>query len=343
MHRLAMLVASLALALGLVTWVAPAAHVAAQDGGYAPDGEEAAFVNLLNDYRASLGLNPVSINYELGAAADYHSYDMATNNYFDHYLFDGTDPGTNMRNFGYYGSPYGENIAAGLETGQEVLTAWQNSPGHNAEMTNPAFTEVGIGRYYGDASYYGWYWTADFGGGGGVAPVEAAPVEAAPVEAAPVDEAPAEVVADEPDPLISGDSSVTGNATTDGSTTTYQEPPTVITDDGALELQQQVDADGDRAVSTGANPVANGEGDTVIYGDINTGGIQGESIVYEPPSLTVDGSGTAPAPAAEPVYTDSAPVATEPVASEPVYTDTTFSETTTTNISMEDGNGRAIG
>lgn len=349
MHRLALVVASFALALGLLSWVAPATPVAAQTGGYAPDGEEAAFVDLLNTYRTSLGLNPVSINYQLGAAADYHSYDMATNNYFDHYLFDGTDPGTNIRNFGYYGATYGENIAAGLETAQEVFTAWQNSPGHNAEMTKPEFTEVGVGRAYGENSYYGWYWTADFGGGGdSAAPVEAAPVEAAPVEAAPVEEAPVEVAAEEPPPLISGDPSVTGNATTNGSTTTYQEPPTVITDDGALELQQTVDADGDRAVSTGANPVANGEGETVIYGDINTGGIQGESIVYEPPSLSVDGTGPAPAPATAPVSTGSAPPASEPIAAapvpaEPVYTDPTLTESTTTNISMEDGNGRAIG
>jgi uncharacterized protein YkwD len=345
MHRLAMIVASLMLALGLFSSAGPAV-VTAQDGGYSPDDQELAFVNLLNDYRTSLGLNPLSINYQLGAAADYHSYDMATNNYFDHYLFDGTDPGTNIRNFGYYGSTYGENIAAGLETAQEVLTAWQNSPGHNAEMTNPHFTEVGVGRFYGDGSYYGWYWTADFGGG----PYDgAAPADNGPADAAPADTLSATDT--EPAPVISPDSSVTGNAQADGSTTTYQEPPTVITNNGnVVELPQTtVNADGDRAVSTGANPVANGTGDTVIYGDINTGGIQGESIVYEPPSLTVDDSGTAPAPAAtEPVYTDSGPVSTnsEPVnaaPAEPVYTDPTFSETTVTNISMEDGKGRAIG
>jgi uncharacterized protein YkwD len=347
MHRLALLFASLLLALGLFTTVGPAV-VTAQDAAYAPDDQEATFVNLLNDYRASLGLNPLSINYELGAAADYHSYDMATNNYFDHYLFDGTDPGTNMRNFGYYGSPYGENIAAGMETAQEVLTAWQNSPGHNAEMTNPNFTEVGVGRYYGDGSYYGWYWTADFGGGNDVAPVENAPADTAPV-----DQAPAELATDannEPAPVIAPAASVTGNAAADGSTTTTEEPPSVVTNDGSpLELKQDVNADGDRAVSSGDNPVANGTGDTVIYGDINTGGIQGESIVYEPPSLTVDNSGAAPAPAtSEPVYTDSEPVSTssEPVntaPAEPVYTDPTMTETTVTNISMKDGNGRAIG
>ena len=54
-----------------------------------------------------------------------------------------------------------------------------------------------------------------------------------------------------------------------------------------------------------------------------------------------------PAPVAEPVYTETTyvePTYTEPVYSAPVtMTDQTMSETTTTNISMDDGNGRAIG
>jgi hypothetical protein len=120
--------------------------------------------------------------------------------------------------------------------------------------------------------------------------------------------------------------------------------------------QNTVNADGDRAVSSGANPVADGTGDTVIYGDINTGGVQGESVVYEPPSLTVSDA-PAPAPAldtassdgatyVEPTTTapaDEAPVSTDAAPAAPVYTDPTLSETTTTNISREDGNGRAIG
>lgn len=322
------------LALALFAWSAPAAVVTAQDGGYAPDDQEALFVDLINQYRGSLGLGPLSLNYQLGAAADYHSIDMATNNYFDHYLFDGTDPGTNIRNFGYSALPYGENIAAGMESAQDVLIAWQNSPGHDAEMRNPNFTEIGVGRAFGEGTYYGWYWTADFGGGGGSAPVETAPVEAAPVE----------TVNTEPEPIIAPDSTtLTGSATTEGSTTSYQEPATVITNDGGVvEMPQNaVNADGDSATATGANPVADGTGETVIYGDINTGGVTGETVIYEPPSLNV--SGSAPVPV-ETTYTE--PVSTEPIytaPAEPNYTSPTFSETITTNISMEDGNGRAIG
>lgn len=359
MRRLATIFASLMLVFGLLTLVSPATTVHAQDNGYSPDDQELAFLDLINNYRASLGIGPLSLSYTLGAAADYHSYDMATNNYFDHYGFDGTDPGTNMRNFGYTGGATGENIAAGMASAQDVMVAWQNSPEHDAGMRNPNFTEIGIGRVYNENSHYGWYWTTDFGDGGGqaapvqqapvdAAPVDTAPVEAAPVEAAPVDTAPANT---EPAPLVDPNTAgVSGNGTMSGETTTWQEPPTVSTTSNVVELPQNaVDANGKAARATGSNPVADGTGDTVIYGDINTGGVQGESVVYEAPSLNVSGE-TAAAP--EPVSTETTYV--EPSSTEPVYSDTSYNEpttysdpsaneTTVTNISMEDGNGRAIG
>jgi uncharacterized protein YkwD len=342
MRRLALLIAGVLLALTTLSWAGTAPVATAQEG-YAPDAEELAFVDLINGYRAGLGLGPLTLNYELGAAADYHSYDMAANNYFDHYLFDGTDPGTNLQNFGYTGYPWGETIASGMGTAQEVLIAWQNSPDHDASMRNPAFTEIGIGRAYSETSYYGWYWTATYGGGEAPAAAPAAPAPetvAAPVAPAPAAEAPL---------LTSTD--INGDATLNGATTSVQEPATIITNDGGVvELEQPViNADGDRAVSTGANPVASGAGETVIYGDINTGGVTGETIVYEPPSLTVSGDTPAPAPAlvSEPVpattttTTTTSTAATPPAA--PVSTDPSFSETTVTNITMDDGNARPIG
>jgi hypothetical protein len=256
-----------------------------------------------------------------------------------------------------------------METAQDVLAGWQSSPEHNATMTNPEFTEVGVGRYYNENSQYGWYWTAEYGGGNG-APVQEpvaapvvtdlgteapAPVDSAPVEAVPVDTA-APVADDgtligQPGTETVIDDSPKGhgkhhgnNGDANGMTTVVQEPPTVTTDNGVVELgQDAVNADGDRAVSTGTNPVANGEGDTVIYGDVNTGGIQGETIVYEPPSYTVNGETTTMGPPPSSTTNTTTTYAPPPPTSEPVYSDPTMTETTTTNISMEDGTGRAMG
>src|SRR3712207_5136971 len=77
MRRLTSLFAGVMLALGTFVSIGPAPVALAQNSGYSPDGEEWAFVELLNAYRGELGLAPVTLNYELGAAAEYHSVDMA--------------------------------------------------------------------------------------------------------------------------------------------------------------------------------------------------------------------------------------------------------------------------
>jgi uncharacterized protein YkwD len=346
-----MLVASLLLALATVAAAGSTTVVTAQESGYSPDGEEWAFVDLVNAYRGSLGIGPVTMNYELGAAADFHSIDMATNNYFDHYSLSGTDPGTNLQNFGYTGYPWGENIAAGMATAQEVLIGWQNSPQHDATMRNPEFTEIGVGRHYVEGSYYGWYWTATYGGG--EAPQSAPEPLPAPVVAPETTLVSTDVVA--PETTTASTEFVSPETTTvvtDVNTpelvTTVIEPPTVITNDGGVaELEQDaINADGDSAVSTGGNPVAEGTGDTVIVGDINTGGVRGETVIYEPPSLSVSGNTAAPAPAPATTTTTTTTTTTAappPELAKPIVTDPTLTETTVTNISMEDGNGRAIG
>src|SRR5918997_1740058 len=291
MRRLASLFASLMLALGMFASIGPAPAAFAQDSGYAPDAEEWAFVELLNAYRGELGLAPVTMNAELSAAGEYHSVDMAMNNYFGHYALDGTDAGTNIQNFGYTGFPYAENIAAGMATAQEVLIGWQNSPEHNATMTNPEFTEIGVGLAYNEASHYGWYWTATYGAGEGR-------------RNAP-DSLPAPVEATDP--------TLVTETTLPETVTAVDEAPTVITNDGGVvELQQPaINADGEYVVSTGADPVADGTGETYIAGDVNTGGIKGETIVYEPPSLSVLGETAAPAPAPAPETTTTTTTTTE--------------------------------
>ena len=49
-------------------------------GSYSPDSEERAFLDLINDYRRNNGAGALTLNNNLGAAADYHSRDMAQKN-----------------------------------------------------------------------------------------------------------------------------------------------------------------------------------------------------------------------------------------------------------------------
>ena len=126
------------------------------------DPEEAAFFTLLNNHRAANGRPPLGHNGKLGAAAEAHSLDMASNNFFDHVGSGGSTPESRMIAHGYTPGANAENIAAGNASAQATFTQWQNSPDHNATMLSSAYTETGIGRAYDPSSVYGWYWTNTF-------------------------------------------------------------------------------------------------------------------------------------------------------------------------------------
>lgn len=106
---------------------------------------------------------PVTHNDVLAVAAQLHAEDMAINNYFDHVSLDGRNPGDRITDAGYNWRTYGENIAAGQRSVDEVMAGWLASPGHCANIMNPAFEEVGLGLYEYSASRYGRYWVQNFG------------------------------------------------------------------------------------------------------------------------------------------------------------------------------------
>jgi uncharacterized protein YkwD len=133
-------------------------------GGYSADSEERAFLDMINDYRRRNDAGPLALQDQLGAAAEHHSQDMASKNYFSHQLANGDSAEKNIENFGYTTWDFiGENIAAGHETASRVMDAWQGSPEHDRNMRNKNFDEIGIGRAYDQSSKYGWYWTTTFG------------------------------------------------------------------------------------------------------------------------------------------------------------------------------------
>lgn len=132
---------------------------------YQPSSEECEFLNIINEYRAENGLRSLQISQKLGAAAKFHSADMARNNYFSHILDDGSTWSQNIQSTGYdYNTYRGENIAAGNYYAEYAFTQWVNSPTHNANMLNPDFTVIGIGLVSSDSSDWIYYWTTTFGG-----------------------------------------------------------------------------------------------------------------------------------------------------------------------------------
>lgn len=133
--------------------------------------EEVAFVQLLNEYRASNGLQPLMVSDMITEACDRHSSDMGKYRFFDHYTVAsdwfpvGASPWDRMAACGYNFNTYkGENIAAGYSTAAAVFNGWKNSSGHNANMLNANYKVLGVSLVYVSGSPYGFYWTTDFGG-----------------------------------------------------------------------------------------------------------------------------------------------------------------------------------
>jgi uncharacterized protein YkwD len=119
------------------------------------------FVEIFNNHRASLGLNKLKWHDGVADVAYKHSLDMETRNYFSHYSPEGDGPGDRLDKAGISYSGWGENIAAGYPSGDDVFNGWFNSPGHKANMENPNWTHHGVGLAEGGGTYYR-YWTHVF-------------------------------------------------------------------------------------------------------------------------------------------------------------------------------------
>lgn len=140
----------------------------ASDGSGSDNPIQAEVLKLVNE-RRGLGANcgtagsfdeagPLVSNAVLTDIAQAHSEDMSQRNFFDHVNPDGDGPGERIEASTYEWSTWGENIASGYRTPQEVVDGWMSSDGHCANIMNPAFTEIGVG-YEPNGSY----WTQVFG------------------------------------------------------------------------------------------------------------------------------------------------------------------------------------
>ncbi|MBI5503111.1 MAG: CAP domain-containing protein [Deltaproteobacteria bacterium] len=133
------------------------------------DREEAEFLRLINNYRLENGLGTLTSSATINEVAYDFSVDMGTRAFFDHVDPDGVDPFQRMCAGGYEpacagSTAMGENLYAGSPSAAEAFDAWRHSPGHDANMREPAYVAIGIGRAEVPGSPFGWYWTNDFAG-----------------------------------------------------------------------------------------------------------------------------------------------------------------------------------
>lgn len=133
---------------------------------YSAEGEQE-ILRLINAERKKLGMSELIWEEELAYAARYHSYDMATQNYFDHQSYDRIKGKLvkvgktfdRIRKFYSKSFVNSENIAAGSEAAKDTYHQWYTSKGHYDNMFNPSSKRCGIGVWYDSESTFQYYWT----------------------------------------------------------------------------------------------------------------------------------------------------------------------------------------
>ncbi|APU17116.1 Cysteine-rich secretory protein family [Actinoalloteichus sp. GBA129-24] len=114
-------------------------------------------MTLANQARAEAGCGELRFDDRLFTAAQNHSSDMASRDYFSHESPEGTSFVDRAIAAGHP-SPAAENIAMGARTADQVMRMWLDSPGHRGNILNCDLTTIGVGL---DTD--GWYWTQVFG------------------------------------------------------------------------------------------------------------------------------------------------------------------------------------
>jgi hypothetical protein len=149
------------------------------------DSEELLLLRKLNEYRVQRTLPALRISPKLNGIASWTVDDLVSSGQFGHEDSRGRSPYLRAVECGY-SQGAGENLAAGLgkEHATDAFEAWKASTGHNANMLNRYFTEIGIARVYRSASRYEWYWAIEFGSGSST--LSATQPEALPPSAATI-------------------------------------------------------------------------------------------------------------------------------------------------------------
>ena len=116
----------------------------------------------VNSLRAASGLQQVSLNPNLNAAASTHSRDMSVQNRPWHFGSDGSSPIDRVQRAGYPGSMIGEVISETYETELETLAAWMEQPGTREVLMDGRANQMGF-SWFQESNGKIW-WTLIMGG-----------------------------------------------------------------------------------------------------------------------------------------------------------------------------------
>src|SRR5215213_6852577 len=119
-------------------------------------------IDLINQARAEVNREALTVNADLTEAARRHSLDMACSNFMKHSGSDGSWTGDRVTDTGYTNAYYLELLAIGLP--QDAMNQWKIEPKDWSAVLNSRITEIGVGYVFSKFSAYGGYWTVVMGG-----------------------------------------------------------------------------------------------------------------------------------------------------------------------------------
>jgi uncharacterized protein YkwD len=132
----------------------------------------------VNALRQTAGVQPLSFNAALNAAAETHSRDMSVQNRPWHFGSDGSSPIQRVQRAGYQRTLLGENISETFETELETLSAWMDQPETRATLMDAKGQDFGFAWFQEPGGKI--WWTALVGGAGAVNVQTPSPVAARP-------------------------------------------------------------------------------------------------------------------------------------------------------------------
>lgn len=107
---------------------------------YTYNNSELELMQLINDYRVSIGLNALQKANLISNECEDHNEYMIAHNVMNHDGFDSRSANI-MKHLG--AKNIGENVAYNYKTPQDALKAWLESPGHKKNIEGN-FTHFGI-------------------------------------------------------------------------------------------------------------------------------------------------------------------------------------------------------
>lgn len=122
-------------------------HLSSRIQGTTTDLTPSQILAFTNLERTKAGINTLTPNDLLTAAAQAKAENMLTTGNFDHYYQSGENtinPWQFILEAGYQYSHAGENLGKSFHSSQELVQAWMDSPSHKANLLSPDYTEIGV-------------------------------------------------------------------------------------------------------------------------------------------------------------------------------------------------------